>query len=126
MCAFYHFNIATRIYPFVLREWMDTQCSFVPASFSTVRIANTRRNQMDYDYEILHTYGLHICWKLYEVWSRWLCPLQRYRNKCKVGQKKIPPAARALIVCEIYGSYLSIMWCYYLGIVNFKYDKNMT
>ena len=46
---------------------MDTQCSFVPASFSTVRIANTRRNQMDYDYEILHTYGLHICCKLYEV-----------------------------------------------------------
>ena len=67
MCAFYHFNIATRIYPFVLKEWMDTQCTFVPASFSTVRITNTRRNQMDYDYEILHTYCLHICWKLYEV-----------------------------------------------------------
>ena len=84
---------------------------------------------MDYDYEILHTYGLHICWKLYEVWSSpvlCLCPLQRYRDKCKVGQKIAPPAARALIVCEIYGSYLSIMWCYYLGIVNFKYDKNMT
>ena len=47
MCAFDHFNIATRIYPFVLKEWMDTQCTFVPASFSTVRIANTRRNQMD-------------------------------------------------------------------------------
>ena len=93
MCAFYHFNIATRIYPFVLKEWMDTQCTFVPASFSTVRIANTRRNQMDYDYEILHTYCLHICWKLYEVSSRWLCPLQRYRDKCKVGQK-IPPPQR--------------------------------
>ena len=52
--------------------------------------------------------------------------LQRYRDKCKVGQKIAPPAARALIVFEIYGSYLSIMGCYYLGIVNFKYDKNMT
>ena len=31
-----------------------------------------------------------------------------------------------LIVFEIYGSYLSIMGCYYLGIVNFKYDKSMT
>ena len=68
-CA--HFIILTLqlvvIYPFVLKEWMNTQCSFVPASFSTVRIANTRRNQMDYDYEMLHTYGLHICGKLYEV-----------------------------------------------------------
>ena len=27
MCAFYHFNIATHIYPFVLKEWMDTQCT---------------------------------------------------------------------------------------------------
>ena len=82
---------------------------------------------MDYDYEVLHIYGLHICWKLYEVWSRWLCPLQIYRDKCKVGQKIAPPpAARALIVFEIDGSYLSIMGCYYLGIVNFKYDKNMT
>ena len=52
----------------------------------------------------------------------------RYRDiaiNVKWGKKKFPPppAACALIVCEIYGSYLSIMWCYYLGIVNFKYDK---
>ena len=47
-CA--HFIILTL--QLVYKEWMDTQCSFVPASFSTVRIANTRRNQMDYDYEI--------------------------------------------------------------------------
>ena len=38
----------------------------------------------------------------------------RYRDiaiNVKWGKKKIPPppAARALIVCEIYGSYLSIM-----------------
>ena len=53
----------------------------------------------------------------------------RYRDiaiNVKWGKKFPPPAARALIVCEIYGSYLSIMGCYYLGIVNFKYDKNMT
>ena len=52
----------------------------------------------------------------------------RYRDiaiNVKWG-KKIPPAARALIVFEIYGSYLSIMGCYYLGIVNFKYDENLT
>ena len=54
----------------------------------------------------------------------------RYRDiarNIKWGQKNCPsPAARALIAFEIYGSYLSIMGCYYLGIVNFKYDKNMT
>ena len=54
----------------------------------------------------------------------------RYRDiaiNVKWGQKiPPPPAARALIVFEIYGSYLSIMGCYYLGIVNFKYDKNLT
>ena len=53
----------------------------------------------------------------------------RYRDiaiNVKWGKKNSPPAARALIVFEIYGSYLSIMRCYYLGIVNFKYDKNMT
>ena len=36
----------------------------------------------------------------------------RYRDiaiNVKWGKKKFPPAARALIVCEIYGSYLSIM-----------------
>ena len=36
-------------------------CTSVPASFSTVRIANTRRNQMDYDYEILHTLEGQFC-----------------------------------------------------------------
>ena len=60
MCAFYHFNIATHIYPFVLKEWMDTQCSFVPASFSTVRIANTRRNQMDYNYDFAHIWPTYL------------------------------------------------------------------
>ena len=53
----------------------------------------------------------------------------RYRDiaiNVKWGKKIAPLAARALIVLEIYGSYLSIMGCYYLGIVNFKYDKNMT
>ena len=53
----------------------------------------------------------------------------RYRDiaiNVKWGKNSPPPAARALIVCEIYGSYLSIMGCYYLAIVNFKYDKNMT
>ena len=48
----------------------------------------------------------------------------RYRDiaiNVKWGKKKTP-AARALI----YGSYLSIMGCYYLGIVNFKYYKNLT
>ena len=53
----------------------------------------------------------------------------RYRDDAinvKWDKKLLPPAARALIIFEIYGSYLSIMGCYYLGIINFKYDKNMT
>ena len=54
----------------------------------------------------------------------------RYRDiaiNVKWGQKLLPlPAALALIVFGIYGSYLSIMGCYYLGTENFKYAKNMT
>ena len=53
----------------------------------------------------------------------------RYRDiaiNVKWGKIPPPPAARELIVLEIYGSYLSIKGCYYLGIVNFKYNKNMT
>ena len=115
MCAFHHFNIATSIYPFVLKEWMDTQCSFVPASFSTVRIANTRRNQIDYDYEIWHTHMAYIFVGSYTKFE--VDGSVRYRDiaiNVKWGKKfpPPPPAARALIVLEIYGSYLSIMGCY--------------
>ena len=50
----------------------------------------------------------------------------RYRDvviNAKCGQNIAPQ--RLVSFFLIYGSYLSIMGCYYLGTVNFKYDKNM-
>ena len=53
----------------------------------------------------------------------------RYRDiaiNVKWGQEFAPQRLVSYsFLFLLYGSYLSIMGCYYLGTVNFKYDKNM-